>query len=109
MWGERRRSAEPRASHCVITPPPLSTRTRSSEEKEVSISVIRETEVRRSERQTDGLHRRGRGQRHRLPAWKSDVLLSVAQCDAALRRLGASHRLRPDRYGRVREAAEFRS
>src|ERR1700726_4336290 len=39
MWGERRRSAEPRASHCVITPPRLSTRTRSSEEKEVSISV----------------------------------------------------------------------
>src|SRR5260370_21298929 len=38
MWGERRRSAEPRASHCVITPPRLSTRTRSSEEKEVSIS-----------------------------------------------------------------------
>ena len=70
---------------------------------------IRTTEVHRRERQADGLHRRGCRQRHCLPAWESDLILSVAQCDPALRRIGASGRLRPDRRGRVREAVEFRS
>ena len=59
-------------------------------------------------RAADGLRRGRRGRPDRVPPRQPDVVVPVAQRDPARRGARALHRARPDRHGRLRQAARQR-
>ena len=67
----------------------------------ISAKPFAREKIRHRQRPPHGLHRRRRGRRDRVPARQPDLVLSLAQRDAALRGARAADRLRPDRHGRL--------
>ena len=90
----------PRGHSLSCDPSPL----RGNERNASDIRQPLPEEIRHREGQAHGLCRGRRRRCDRLPARQSDLVLSLAQCDAALRRPWPPDRLRPDRHGGFRQA-----